>query len=703
MPDEEKTAVTEEQPKKTNKEKLKEITDGIEQGIREVFESDKYRDYLETMSRFHSYSVNNTMLIYMQKPDATLVAGFNRWRDKFGRNVVKGSKGIKIIAPTPFRKKVEEQRLDPDTKMPVFDKDGKPVMEEKTVQIPMFKPVTVFDVSQTEGKELPELAATLNGRVENYELLKEAIQKVAPVPINFAELEANMDGFFSFKNQSITIREGMSEVQTVCAMIHETAHSILHNTNNKDEMKSQKTEEIEAESIAYAVCKYFGIDTADNSFGYLAAWSKDKEVKELKESLETINSTSSTLISSIEKEYLSLAKEQEKQVETAVPAIDETAEALTLLVDDKVYLEVHRIDDGVNVDYSFYDKETIKLIDGGYSDFSIDSQPESVFELAKQIAVSFEYDGKTFVPADIDGQIEQANSLNDAFEKNTPEEPEIKPIVMPDMSVSVSELRQNGVTNEEMLPLSKERAMDLFEAGCPVFLLFEDGKETMVTDRDDILSHYWYLGVDKSDWQAFMPAVEFNDKAKEREQSFLNDPNDGFAIYQLRNTDETAGLLFVDSSSLEMMHRLIDKGNYQCVYSGDLIGKSGSDLQKLEAIYEQFNIDRPLDFKGHSLSVSDIVALKQNGEVSYSYVDTIGFKDVPDFGKEHLKTAELSVEDDADMIDGIINNGKKEEPKTVREDAKKKESVIGKLNTYKKQIASNPPKEPIKDERGLET
>ena len=227
--------------KQTNKERLKDITDSIETGIKELFESDKYRRYLATMSRFHRYSVNNTMLIYMQRPDATHVAGFNKWRDQFGRNVKKGEKGIKIIAPTPFKKKIEQQKLDPDTKLPLRDENGDIITEEKTVQIPMYKPVVVFDVQQTAGKPLPELAANLTGDVQNYGVFMEALRRSAPVPIFFEKLAENMDGYFSVDKQRIAVREGMSEVQTVCAAVHEIAHSRLH---NKDEI-GEKYQQIE--------------------------------------------------------------------------------------------------------------------------------------------------------------------------------------------------------------------------------------------------------------------------------------------------------------------------------------------------------------------------------------------------------------------------------------------------------------------------
>ena len=294
--------------KPTNRERLQEITAGIEQGIKELFESEKYMRYLSVMSKFHRYSVNNTMLIYMQKPEATLVAGFNKWKNQFARHVKKGEHGITIIAPTPYKKKIEEMKRDPDTHAPILDADGKAVMEEKEIEIPMFRPVKVFDVSQTDGKPLPELASSLSGTVPHYEAFLEALRRSAPVPIEFEAMAANMDGYFSPDQQRIAIREGMSEVQTVSATVHEIAHSKLHNRQKMQETaaagdnapdqpkpKDRRTEEVEAESISYAVCQYFGIQTGENSFGYIASWSKGKELKELRASLETINKTFVTL------------------------------------------------------------------------------------------------------------------------------------------------------------------------------------------------------------------------------------------------------------------------------------------------------------------------------------------------------------------------------------------------------------------------
>lgn len=240
--------------KPTNRERLREITEGIESGIRDLFESDKYRQYLSVMSRFPRYSLNNTMLIYMQKPDATLVAGYERWKQQFGRHVRRGERGITIIAPTSFKKKIQEQKLDPDTKAPVFDKNGNIVMEEKEIEIPTYRPVKVFDVSQTDGKPLPSLVDSLSGTVKNYEAFLEALRRSSPVPVSLEPMSTEMDGYFSRNQQRIAVREGMSEVQTVSAVIHEIAHSKLHNYEKAAERegkepekeKDRHTEEVEA-------------------------------------------------------------------------------------------------------------------------------------------------------------------------------------------------------------------------------------------------------------------------------------------------------------------------------------------------------------------------------------------------------------------------------------------------------------------------
>ena len=311
--------------KQTNKDRMREIVDSIENGIKELFESDKYRQYLSTMSRFHRYSVNNTMLIYMQRPDATHVAGFNKWRDQFGRNVLKGEKGIRIIAPTPYKKKVEEIKTDPETNAPVLDADGKAIIEEKEIRIPMFKVVSVFDVSQTTGKPLPQLAADLSGNVQQYEVFMEALRRASPVPMEIKPVAHDTDGFFSIKAQSITIRAGMSEVQTVCAAVHEIAHAKLHAVKPDEkaapeDKKDRHTKEVEAESVAYTVCQRYGIETSDYSFGYIAGWSSGKETKELKSSLDTIRKTAAEMIEGIDAKLKELVAEKAQSAEIEVEA-----------------------------------------------------------------------------------------------------------------------------------------------------------------------------------------------------------------------------------------------------------------------------------------------------------------------------------------------------------------------------------------------
>ena len=285
--------------KPTNRERVKEIVSGIEDGIKQLFQSEKFADYLRTMSRFHHYSVNNTILIHAQKPDATMVAGFQKWKKQFGRHVKRGETGITILAPTPYKKKIEEEKRDPDTNLPMLDVDGNVIVEEKIIEIPMFKPVKVFDVSQTEGKPLPNLSADLTGDVQHFEAFMEALRRTAPVPIEIKKIPDNMDGYFSQDEQKIVVRSGMSEVQTVCATIHEIGHSMLHNhekaqgeaaagTAEVPVQKDKNTREVEAESVSYAVCQYYGIETGANSFGYIASWSADRSLPELRASLDTI-------------------------------------------------------------------------------------------------------------------------------------------------------------------------------------------------------------------------------------------------------------------------------------------------------------------------------------------------------------------------------------------------------------------------------
>ena len=288
----------------TRVDRMKEITDRLEAGLAELFNSEKYMEYLRVMSQFHRYSFNNTLLIAMQKPDATLVAGYQAWEKKFNRHVRKGEKGIQIIAPAPVREKHEQEKIDPKTGEVVLGEDGQPVTEEVTVTIPRFKVSTVFDLAQTEGDPLPELGVNeLTASVENFDAFMEGIRSVSPVPLRFDEIKSGAKGYFDNLAKEIVIQSGMSESQTMKTAIHEAAHAMLHDRDIMQEQgiqKDQQTREVEAESIAYTVCQHFGLDTAEYSFPYIAGWSSNKEAKELKSSLDTIRKTSSALIVGIE-------------------------------------------------------------------------------------------------------------------------------------------------------------------------------------------------------------------------------------------------------------------------------------------------------------------------------------------------------------------------------------------------------------------
>lgn len=828
--------------KPTNRERLREITDGIEQGIKELFESEKYMRYLSVMSRFHRYSVNNTMLIYMQKPDATLVAGYNKWKDQFERHVKKGEHGITIIAPTPYKKKIEEQKLDPDTKAPILDKDGKIVTEEKEIEIPMFRPVKVFDVSQTDGKPLPELASSLSGSVPNYEAFMEALRRSAPVPITFEAMAADTDGYFSADHQKIAIRQGMSEVQTVSATVHEIAHSKLHDpkkyemlpswkvvleseggtkhdfkldfatereaeqfasdmdwcyvdenqfewrlaveedpTAEKQAIKNRHTEEVEAESISYAVCKYFGIETGENSFGYIASWSQGKELKELRDSLETINKTSGTLISDIERHYKEICKERgidpntKAEPETApieqptgnltyyvaecmefpnlgeyhdnlsleeavriyqeipaermngikgigfelkdgsdyegpfpiltgqtidldtIQAIDyyrdnplvqkavkELAAAMPemevlgadanqqealFLIDDATYLHIQPCDSGW--DYTLYDAASMKELDGG----QLDAPELSRMKAVLQICDDNDLDSTSLRHAPLSmietlqeaayqqmqaevRQMTASSQLPEAQEQALDEYP------MPDEQVSTPDMQEYGYSYDGMLPVTRERALELDAAGLTVYVLHEDNTESMVFDPQEIMDHGGLFGVDREEWekspQFHEKVMERQEHQQEREQAFLSQNRDCFAIYQVKPTDELRDIRYEGMDWLHSIGQTVKRENYDLVYTAPL-EPCKSPQAAVEQLYHQFNNDHPADYHHPSMSVSDIIAIKQDGKVSCHYCDSSGFTQISGFLPENpLKNAEMAVEDDYGMIDGIINNGAKE-------------------------------------------
>ena len=500
--------------KQSSRDRLKEITASIEDGIKELFQSETYAQYLQTMSRFHHYSVNNQVLIHMQKPDATLVAGFNKWKNQFGRNVIKGEHGIKIIAPTPFKKKIEQEKLDPDTQLPMLDEDGKIITEEKTIQIPMYKPVTVFDVSQTEGKPLPQLAHDLSGNVANYDVFMEALRRSSPVPISIEVMRGGMDGYFDLEHQDIAIRKGMSEVQTVSAVIHEMAHALLHNRTKDTEEKtpeiSRSTEEVQAESISYAVCAYYGIATGENSFGYIASWSKDKTLPELRESLEVISKTADGLINDIDGHYAAILKEREAELIASEPAM---AMERLYTVDDR-YLHVQRTDTGV--DYTIYDRTSMKKLDGGQMDMEINTLAEAALEICKSHGIG---QNAPLQVADI-GILDELQASQDAaisIEPPVQENPEPETDIPPDPAISVEARNSYGYTDDAMLPLTKERAMELFERDVPVYLLYGDNTEAMAFEQTEILNHDGIFGIDRADWETVKE--QFSVKTSVRKRS----------------------------------------------------------------------------------------------------------------------------------------------------------------------------------------
>ena len=701
--------------KQSSRDRLKEITASIEDGIKELFRSETYAQYLQTMSRFHHYSVNNQVLIHMQKPDATLVAGFNKWKNQFGRNVIKGEHGIKIIAPTPFKKKIEQEKLDPDTQLPMLDADGKIITEEKTIQIPMYKPVTVFDVSQTEGKPLPQLAHDLSGNVANYDVFMEALRRSSPVPISIEVMRGGMDGYFDLEHQDIAIRKGMSEVQTVSAVIHEMAHALLHNQKTADEPApswnvvmvseggtkralssgfkteaeaekfaesenwryvdenefewrleveeatpeakvqslSRSTEEVQAESISYAVCAYYGIATGENSFGYIASWSKDKTLPELRESLEVISKTADGLISDIDRHYAEILKEREAELIAAEPAM--AVERLYTV--DKQYLHVQRTDTGV--DYTIYDKVSMKEIDGGQLDMEISTLAEAALEICNSHGIG---QNAPLQVADI-GILDELQAAQDAaiaIEPPVQENPESETDIPADPAISVEARNAYGYTDDAMLPLTKERAMELFERDVPVYLLYGDNTEAMAFEQTEILNHDGIFGIDRADWEAVkeqFPVVTENRWQK----AFQQNPADSYCIYQLCRDPELAELRFMNSQYLREHGLEPAFDHYEAVYSGAL-PSDGSTEARLDDLYMKFNTAHPQDFTGHSLSVSDIVVLRQQGAVSSHYVGSVGFVRLSAFLRDnYLKNAEMSMEDDYGMIDGIINNGPKEQ------------------------------------------
>ncbi|RKI53497.1 nucleotidyltransferase, partial [bacterium D16-51] len=785
---------------RTEKQKVKEITDRLEEGLKELFEGEKYKSYLNTMSKFHNYSANNIQLIEMQCPDATYVAGYKAWQRNFERHVNKGERGIRILSPAPYKIKEEQEKIDPVTNEPVLDRDGMPVMEEVEIKIPAFRVVTVFDYSQTDGKELPGLGVNeLHGNVERYQDFMEALERVSPVPIRYEEMEGDRKGYFIDLSRPIAIKEGMSEAQTAKTGVHEVAHAKLHareaeQDTEKAVYKDRETKEVEAESIAYTVCQHFGIDTSDYSFGYIAGWSSGKEMPELKSSLDTIRRTSSELIKGIEAQLLEIEKERvaEQSQEDIILLVSNTDRSeydllnvkgverteifnlLSAMKDDdrqnvEAYLEragawvtllanerseeveeyhldyaydtdTHEITDykalqeerekaNVPIEYgdvivriSMPDSgeyETIKIADmqsevanvlyaipfleenewngnvldylqergfefvpimrsnglnDGYPqfyDFDVDMsewEVHTVSELpatvqAEQLINRMEFHRSVYDSDERNLIMNHAYKLDDMYKTTSlahsiAEQKDDSALLwetirvaqeeidaLPDGMVGLSEMHEYGYSWDEMLPLTKDMASELFGEDVSVYQLHADGSETLVEDRAALQEHDGLFGVEKGDWNAYKEyqsmKQELEDSEPNREAQLLYGNEGRFGIYQLKDSAETRDIRFMDMDYLEKEGIPVSRENYTLVYTGEL-----TEGMSLEDIYTKFNIDHPADFTGHSLSVSDVVVLHQDGENTSHYVDSVGYREIPEFTKELSVSAEISTEKD---------------------------------------------------------
>jgi antirestriction protein ArdC len=843
-------------------EKIKEITDRLEQGIQDLFDSDRFKEYLQVMSKFHNYSFNNTLLIAMQKPDATLVAGYNSWKNLFGRQVARGAKGIKVLAPSPYKVKREVDKIDPTTQKPVIGKDGKPVKEETEITVPAFKVVSVFDVSQTEGKELPTIGVDeLTGDVEQYADFFKAATQASPAPVGFEKIESGAKGYYSQTEKRIAINEGMSELQNLKTLIHEIAHAKLHDIDLNAPAKEQadrpdrRTREIQAESIAYAVCQHYGLDTSDYSFSYVAQWSSGRELAELKASLETIRSTASELIKEIDKNFAELTqnKEQtqaqetpeneptpeEKQPEQDTPQEEKTEPTAKQAQEEKagtdepaadtpkaekaapeepaksgaqtqqpedtfpkpdpnaepvvtiLWSEHSRFHDGESMSFSeanalieSLDRATVSE-DGYYKtkfriDFIMDGQPDNYigrqdlgdgdgtlidhiesyhayyennadwdnFVLHSGGTEALEADKAQremllheFVPylklhnnlsqmeqtaakaleensgmtatetayhTAIKAYVSECRAMINSGNYDLPPVPQLKDFdtelaaykehvkeeiaqeaaaagmtveeyaangyepytaELPDPSITVSDMQEYGYSWDGMLPLKEETALHLYDKeDMQIFLLHEDGSESIPDSTEDIKAHAekgGIFGVHKEDWNALTEYRAMKEElaagAPEKEMHLLYGKGDAFGIYQLKDGDGMRDYYFEPYNRLQAAGLSVEAANYDLIYTAELTPGTS-----LEDIYTRFNIDHPKDFKGHSLSVSDIVVLHQNGENTAHYVDSIGYRDVPEFLREqtqqlttpenYLKAAEQTTEQNANMIDGVINN-----------------------------------------------
>ena len=588
-------------------EQLKQITEQLEQGVAEIFTSEKYAEYLNTMAKFHNYSFNNTLLIAMQKPEATLVAGYQAWQKKFNRQVKRGEKGIQIIAPAPYKEKQEIEKTDPDTGEIVIGEDGQPETEVVERVITRFRVTTVFDVSQTTGEPIPEFEVSeLEGDVLIYHDFMEALKTVAPVPVRFLEIDGEAKGFYQLVDKYIAIQSGMSEAQTMKTAVHETAHAVLHDRDLMEAegiVKDQLTREVEAESVAYVVCNHFGLDTSEYSFSYIASWSSGKNMKELRASMDTIRKTSADMIGQIEERLKELQIERPEQ-EAAV--VEQTEELSTMQYAEQT---INRLEQERTI---FSNDQRNLIVNFAYK---LDDR-EATEKLAENLAESILNGNREEVLKLIGEAEEQIDSL-------------------PDSMIGLSELHEAGFYSESMLPLTRERAVELHHEGVTVYGLTgavggQEQSQRVMNLELDILQHDGLFGVTKFEWENYRRSQETvmtpEEKAKIKETLLLESDGNRYGIYQINSGQEERGYQFLSLEAAKEMGFTVDGKDYQMVYSERL-----RDATTLDNLFERFNMERPNDFTGHSMSVSDVIIMNRGGRLTAYYVDSFGFTELPDF------------------------------------------------------------------------
>ena len=588
-------------------EQLKQITEQLEQGVAEIFTSEKYTEYLKTMAKFHNYSFNNTLLIAMQKPEATLVAGYQAWQKKFNRQVKRGEKGIQIIAPAPYKEKQEIEKTDPETGEIVIGEDGQPETEVVERVITRFRVTTVFDVSQTTGEPIPEFEVSeLEGDVLIYHDFMEALKMVAPVPIRFIEIDGEAKGFYQLVDKYIAVQPGMSEAQTMKTAVHETAHAVLHDRDQMEAegiVKDQLTREVEAESVAYVVCNHFGLDTSEYSFSYIASWSSGKNMKELRASMDTIRKTSADMIGQIEEKLRELQIERPEQEAAVVEQTEEMSamqyaeQTINRLEQERTIFNNDQRNLIVNFAYKLDDREATEKLAENLSESILNGNRETVLKLIGEAE-------------------EQIDSL-------------------PDSMIGLSELHEAGFYSESMLPLTRERAVELHHEGVTVYGLTgavggQEQSQRVMNLELDILQHDGLFGVTKFEWDNYRRSQETvmtpEEKAKIKETLLLESDGNRYGIYQINSGQEERGYQFLSLEAAKEMGFTVDGKDYQMVYSERL-----RDATTLDNLFERFNIERPNDFTGHSMSVSDVIIMNRGGRLTAYYVDSFGFTELPDF------------------------------------------------------------------------